>query len=138
MIIIVDTSVWIDFFAGLDSPETNLLKEYLQDDVTEVALTDLILCEILQGIKKPSHVKEMKLKLLALPVFSMGGTNLAINAAANYRKLRKKGITVRSTIDCLLATYAIENKYYFLHKDRDFDNFEKHLDLKVIKPKKPT
>jgi hypothetical protein len=136
MIIIVDTSVWIDFFADRDSPETNSLKGYLQDDVTEVAITDLILCEILQGIKSPSQEKEIREKLLVLPVFSTGGVELAIAAAANYRKLRKKGITVRSTIDCLLATYAIENKYCFLHNDRDFGPFEKHLGLKVVKLKK--
>jgi hypothetical protein len=133
MIILVDTSVWIDFFTGKDNPEVLLLGAFLQDEVTTIALTDLILCEILQGIKKPSQEARVRQKLLALPVFTTGGTELAIKAAANYRRLRNQGITVRSTIDCWLATFAIENDYYFMHKDKDFEPFEEYLGLKVVK-----
>lgn len=133
MIVIIDTSVWIDFFAGQDTTEAGLLKRYLLDNVTEVALTDLILCEILQGIKNATQEKQIRHKLLALPIFNTGGAELAIKATANYRSLRKKGVTVRGTIDCLLATYAIENDCFFLHRDKDYDAFEKYLGLKVCK-----
>lgn len=133
MMIIVDTSIWIDFFAGKDNPEVFLLREFLQDEITTIALTDLILCEILQGIKQPSQEARIRQRLLALPVFPTGGTELAIKAAANYRRLRNKGITIRSTIDCWLATYALENDYYFMHKDKDFEPFEKYLGLKVVR-----
>lgn len=131
MIIIVDTSVWIDFFTGRQNHQTTLLKQYLQDDFTEVALTDLILCEILQGIKTASQEREVRRKLLSLPVFYTGGTKLAIKAASNYRKLRASGFTVRGTIDCLLATYALVNNYHFLHNDKDFIPFEKCLGLRI-------
>ncbi len=134
MTIIVDTSVWIDFFASRNTAETTLLEGYLKDDFTDVALADLILCEILQGIKNSSQEAEIRHNLLLLPIFSTGGTRLAIAASSNYRKLRAKGFTVRSTIDCLLATFAMENNYHFLHNDRDFVPFEEHLGLKVIKP----
>lgn len=133
MIILVDTSVWIDFFAGKDNSKTLLLRKFLQDEITTVALTDLILCEILQGIKSPSQEARTRQRLLALPVLPTGGAELAIKAAANYRRLRNQGITIRNTIDCWLATFAIENDYYFMHKDKDFEPFEKYLGLKVVK-----
>ncbi len=133
MIILVDTSVWIDFFAGKDNSETFLLREFLQDEITTIALADLILCEILQGIKSPSQEARTRQRLLALPVLPAAGAELAIKAAANYRRLRSQGITIRNTIDCWLATFAIENDYYFMHKDKDFEPFEKYLGLKVIR-----
>jgi hypothetical protein len=99
-----------------------------------VGLIDLILCEVLQGVREEFTFAQVRRELLNFPVFNAGGSHVAIAAARNYRFLRQKGNTVRKTIDCLIATYCIESGGALLHRDRDFDPFEKYLGLRVIHP----
>ena len=130
--IVVDTSVWVDYTRDLETPQTAWLEAELGRN--HLAITDLILCEILQGVRDDKEYRETRETLFQLEIFPTGGTNLALAAVDNYRRLRKKGLTVRKTIDCLIATFCILNSHSLLHSDRDFDAFEKELDLQVIHP----
>lgn len=128
--ILVDTSVWIDYFNGLESQETNLLDIALIND--EVVIGDLILLEILQGFRSDKDYETAKGHLMALHQFSMLSTDIAIKAAENYRILRKKGITIRKTADVIIATFCINNRIPLLFSDRDFIPFKKHLKLQSV------
>lgn len=130
--VIVDTSVWIDYFGGIANAHTDWLDGRL--GVEPVGLTDLILCEILQGIKSDSQFRKVRRSLSALDVFPMGGEEMAVRAAENFRRLRVRGYTVRTTIDCLIGTFCVTEGHGLLHKDRDFDAFERFLGLRVIHP----
>ena len=128
--VIVDTTVWVDYFQGAESPETDWLNTEL--DRQRLGLTDIILCEVLQGVRDDVVAKEVERRLLTLEVFDAGGVELAREAARNYRVLRSRGHTVRKTIDCLIATFCLRGQHSLLHHDRDFDPFEKFLELSVI------
>lgn len=130
--ILVDSSVWIALFRGDDTPPTRLLRSLLQGD-EEIAIADLILQEVLQGVRTEKQAQAIIAAVDGLPCPVLGNKPLAILAATNYRQLRQKGATVRSTIDCLIATFCIESDFALLHNDRDFDPFEKHLGLCVLK-----
>ena len=130
--VIVDSSVWIDYFADRLTPEVAALDALFGSE--RVAVGDLALCEVLQGIRHERQFRCVRGKLLALSVLQMGGTDMALEAARNYRTLRQLGITVRGTIDCIIATYCIEHGHVLLHNDRDFDAFEEHLGLRVLHP----
>jgi predicted nucleic acid-binding protein len=127
---IVDSSVWIDYFNGTVSPETDLLDAALGQ--RELGLVDIILCEVLQGFRSDADFERARDALLVFPILNTGGQALAIQSAVNYRKLRQRGITVRKTIDCLIATFVIEKGHTLLHCDRDFDPFVSHLGLQVV------
>jgi predicted nucleic acid-binding protein len=127
--VIVDTSVWIDYLRGNGHPETVWLDRELQQQ--PLGLTDLILCEVLQGTPDSAFAKTRD-DLLRFHVFANCSPALALAAAQNYRILRRKGYTVRATIDCLIATFCLENDHHLLHRDRDFDSFEKVLGLRVV------
>jgi predicted nucleic acid-binding protein len=129
--IIVDTSVWVDALRGVPNPAAAWLD---QNAGGNLALTDWILCEILQGIRDEKQYRQVRSHLLHFAIFDTGGSSLALDSAENYRLLRKKGMTVRSTIDCAIATFCIREGHALLHHDRDYDPFEKHLGLKVIRP----
>jgi predicted nucleic acid-binding protein len=131
-VVIVDTTVWIDFLQGVENPETRWLNTEL--DRQRLGLTDIILCEVLQGVRDDVVAKEVERRLLHLEVFDTGGVALAREAARNYRALRSRGHTVRKTIDCLIATFCLREQHSLLHRDRDFDPFEKVLELSVIHP----
>jgi predicted nucleic acid-binding protein len=127
--ILVDTSVWIDYFNGQKTPETTILDHIL--GVEEILMGDIILAEVLQGFRSD---QDFEVALNALSKFkqaSMLNPNLAVRSARDYRQLRKVGITVRKTVDCLIATFCIENRVELLHSDRNFDPFEQHLGLQV-------
>ena len=94
----------------------------------------MILCEVLQGFREEWKFERVASELRLLPILSLGGEDLAVASARNYRLLRSKGITIRKTIDCLIATFCIEHGHQLLHRDRDFDPFETHLGLRVIHP----
>lgn len=126
--IFVDTSVWIDYFNGKESVETNYLELALGEDV--IAIGDLILLEILQGFRSDKEYNQVKKYLATLQQFEMLGTKMAVKAAENYRKLRKKGITIRKTADIIIASFCIENKLPLLFSDKDFLPFVKHLKLR--------
>ena len=128
--VIIDTTVWIDYFSGTINPET----EWLEREATaqRLGLTDLNLCEVLQGIRDDTEFKRVREDLLTFHVFSTGGEAIAIAAAENYRLLRQRAYTVRKTIDCWIATFCLVNGHQLLHRDRDFDAFEKVLGLQVV------
>ena len=128
--VIVDTTVWIDYLRGVENPETRWLDRELQRQ--RLGLTDLILCEVLQGIRDQSAFSRVQADLLRFQVFQTGGSGLAVAAAQNYRDLRAKGYTVRKTIDCLIATFCLQAKHELFHRDHDFDPFEALLGLRVV------
>ena len=126
--ILVDSSVWIDFFNGTKNTGTDKLNEIL--GLEEVVIGDLILAEVLQGFKNDTDYKAAKNVLTSLEVHDLLGKELAIKSANNFRKLRKKGITIRKTADVIIATYCIENKIPLLFTDKDFLPFVDNLRLK--------
>ena len=126
--IVVDSSVWIDYFTGRKTPGAEQLDSLLGEEL--VAIGDLILIEVLQGFRADKDFRQARKLLLTLTVVNMLDTNIALKSAANFRTLRKKGITVRKTIDAIIATYCIENKLHLLHSDKDFQPFHRHLKLK--------
>lgn len=129
---IVDTTVWIDYFTGSSNPHT----EWLDSEVSRqrLGLTDIILCEVLQGIRDDATFERVRRNLAHFEIFDTGGEALAVTAAGNYRSLRRRGVTVRKTIDCLIATFCLVDGHALLHRDRDFDVFETHLGLRVVHP----
>ena len=129
---IVDTTVWIDYLRGAANPHTDWLDRELNRQ--RLGLTDLILCEILQGIVGDPTFTRVRRDLSRFEVFDSGGEALAVAAARNYRSLRSSGHTVRKTIDCLIATFCIRERHSLLHRDHDFDPFEKYLGLRVVHP----
>jgi predicted nucleic acid-binding protein len=131
-VVIVDSTVWIDFFNGVDTPETDWLDRELSEQ--RLGVLDLIVCEVLQGVSSDQEADEVLEELRRLEIFDTGGVVLASAAARNYRALRSRGRTVRKTIDCLIATFCIDGGYELLHCDRDFDPFEEHLGLRVVHP----
>ena len=131
--ILVDTSVWINYFNGQRTWQTNLLDNLLSD--VPVFMADLILVEILQGFRSDNDYESAKSYLSALPFHQIGGYQIAVQSAQNYRILRKKGVTVRKTIDVIIGTYCILEGLPLLHDDHDFDPMVSHLSLKVLSPK---
>ena len=128
--ILVDSSVWIDYFNGIENEETDKLHATL--GLEEVAIGDLILTEVLQGFKLDKEFKIAREVLTSLTIFELLGAVLAIKSANNFRSLRKKGITIRKTADVIIATYCIENKIPLLFTDKDFLPFVKHLKLRSV------
>ena len=128
--IVVDSSVWIDYFNGKITAQTNLLDGLL--DAELIVIGDLILTEVLQGFHHDKDYRQAKKLFGSLVFVEMLGKDIAIKSADNYRFLRKKGITVRKTIDVIIGTFCIETESSLLHCDRDFDPLEKHLKLTVI------
>jgi len=131
-VVLVDTSVWIDYFNGLENAGTSKLDELLS--TTVVAVGDLILAEVLQGFRNDSDYRTAKSLLLDLNLHVLGGIEMAQKAADHFRVLRERGITVRKTVDCFIATYCIEHHIPLLYRDRDFDPFAQHLDLHPVLP----
>ena len=129
--IVVDSSVWIDYFNGAISKETDWLDESLGNE--PIIMGDIILAEVLQGFQNDKDFKTAKKLLVDIPFMDMIGQELAIKSAINYRSLRQKGITIRKTIDVMIGTFCIHNNFFLLHNDKDFDPLEKHLKLKVMK-----
>jgi len=129
--ILVDASVWIDHFNGIDNRPRALLLRLLGDDA-EMMVGDLILQEVLQGFAKDEHYRAALRALSDLPWTSVLTPERAIVAAQNYRRLRRLGATIRKSADTAIATFCIEERHVLLHNDRDFDPFEKHLGLKVL------
>ena len=128
--ILVDSSVWIDFFNGTENTETDKLNEVL--GLEEVVIGDLILVEVLQGFRSDKDYKAAKNVLTSLTVHDLLGKELAIKSANNFRKLREKGTTIRKTADVIIATYCIKNKIALLFTDKDFTPFVKHLRLRSV------
>lgn len=128
--IFVDSSVWIDYFNGRVTKQTDLLDTLLGDEL--VVIGDIVLTEVLQGFSDDKDFIKAGKLFDSLYFMPMLGKKLAIKSAENYRKLKKNGVTVRKTIDVIIATFCIESNLLLLHSDRDFRIMEKHLALKVL------
>ncbi len=128
--LVVDTSVWVDYFNGAENPQTNFLHAVL--DTTPILIGDLILTEVLQGFRNDPDFEKVHRTLGRFTQANMVDMDIAVQSARNYRFLRQKGVTVRKTIDSLIATYCIENEHELLHNDSDFDGYENYLGLRVI------
>jgi predicted nucleic acid-binding protein len=127
--ILVDSSVWIDFFNGRDTTETTLLDAFLSTDT--ICIGDIVLAEVLQGFRSDKDYRIARELLLELPIYQIMTPKLAIVGADNYRKLRKEGITIRKSVDNWIATFCIENKLPLLFSDKDFNPFVEHLSLRA-------
>ena len=130
--VVVDTTVWVDYLNGVSTPETEWLER--EAPRQRLGLLDLMVCEILQGLSTDEEAARVLRHLRRFEIAEIGGVELAAAAARNYRRLRLRGRTVRKTIDCLIATFCIERDHLLLHHDRDFDAFEEVLDLQVVHP----
>ncbi len=128
--IVADSSVWIDYFNGVVTGQTECLHTLLGEEL--VLMGDIILTEVLQGFKEDSKFRKARQLLETLPCKQMLGRDLAIRSAQNYRRLRQKGITVRKTIDVMIATFCIESDLALLHSDKDFEPMSKYLSLKSV------
>lgn len=128
--ILVDSSVWIDFFRGSATPQAEILDALIDNQLLTIG--DLILAEVLQGFPDERSAREATVLLSQLELVELCGREIAVKAARNFRTLRARGITVRKTIDCIIATFCIENGCQLLHNDRDFVPYVKHLGLQVV------
>lgn len=126
--ILVDSSVWIDYFRGTATPEADRLDTLLGEEALIVG--DIILAEVLQGFRADSDFDTALALFATLPTVELGGREAAIEAARNFRRLRARGVTVRKTIDTLIATWCLRNHVRLLFSDRDFDPFVEHLGLR--------
>ena len=130
--ILVDSSVWIDYFNGLRNWQTDLLDDLLSN--VPILIGDLILAEVLQGFRSDDDFEAAKTCLSIIQFREIGGYEIALRSAQNYRLLRKKGVTVRKTIDVIIGTFCISEGITLLHNDRDFEPMVSHLSLKVLTP----
>ena len=128
--VLVDTSVWVDYFNGLETPRTERLDQLLGSG--RLLIGDLILAELLQGFARDADYRTARRLLLELPCAELVGRDNALRAADYYRRLRKRGVAVRKTIDVLIGTYCIEHGHELLHADRDFESMQRHLGLRVL------
>ncbi len=128
--VLVDSSVWINYFNGKNTWQTEILDQMLLQ--IPLFTGDLILTEVLQGFRKDNEYSKAKEVMSILTCKQMGGYEIAIESAENYRKLRKKGVTVRKTIDVIIGTFCINKNISLLHDDKDFEPMVKYLGLKSI------
>ena len=129
--IVVDTSVWIDNLKGEITPQTQLLATIQPDSIIA---GDVVVAEVLRGLDSEREAVVLQRKFEAYGIMPMLNPRLAVIAAAYYRALRRRGVTIRTFADLVIATFCIEEGHHLLHHDRDFDHFERHLDLKVLHP----
>ncbi len=125
--LIIDSSVWIDYFNGRDTPQTDKLDELLGIEL--LGIGDIILTEVLQGFRTDKNYRTAKKVLTSLTVFNMLGLEIAIKSADNFRSLRKQGITIRKTNDVIIATFCLENDHSLLFSDKDFIPFVKYFGM---------
>ena len=128
--ILVDSSVWIDFFRNRPSVQAEWLDRNL--GIESLVVGDLILAEVLRGFKDDRGFNETRRMLARLSQVTLGGEDIAVESARNFRKLRARGVTVRGTVDVIIATRCLSEGFRLLHSDRDFDAFEEHLGLQVV------
>jgi len=128
-VVLIDTSVWVDYFNGVATRQSDRLDQLL--GTGEVLIGNLILAEILQGFTRDADYRRARTLLLELPYADLSGREVALQAAASYRTLRARGITVRKTVDMIIGTFCILSGHSLLHADRDFDAIERHLGLRI-------
>jgi predicted nucleic acid-binding protein len=130
MIVLIDTTVWVDFFNGRQLPHVSVLERLIKNR-EDICICGIILTEVLQGIRKKSEFQKTK-ELFTSMIFLPMPYSVFLGAAEIYRTLRRQGITIRNSVDCMIASVAIENDIMLLHNDRDFTPIEKYLGLKVL------
>jgi predicted nucleic acid-binding protein len=130
-VVVVDTTVWVDYFNGVDSPQVDRLDRLLGERI--LLIGDLVLAELLQGFSSDAQAQQALELFEPLEFVSMAGREVAIESARNYRRLRRKGVTVRKTMDMLIGTFCLMHDHELLHDDRDFDVMARHLGLRVIR-----
>jgi predicted nucleic acid-binding protein len=129
-VILVDTSVWVDYFRGTDSRQAAKLDSLLGAE--PLAIGDIVLTEVLQGVDGDREFEQTRALLATLDLVQVGGADVAVEAARNFRRLRALGVTVRKTVDTLIATRCIVSGLELLHADRDFAPFQKYLGLRTV------
>ena len=129
-VLVVDSSVWIDFFNDVDHPAAQLLEQLLDHGEVRLVVPDLVLFEVLRGFRHERDYRQARMLMETLSIEEAGGAELALAAAQHYRSLRAQGITVRGPVDVLVAAFCIERDYALLHRDRDFTAFEDHRGLR--------
>ncbi|MCL2834330.1 MAG: PIN domain nuclease [Treponema sp.] len=129
--VVVDTTVWIDYIHGLETPHTDALDYELLHN--QVITGDLLITEFLQGFRNDSDFEAAKKIMNSLIYFDMLGKEIALKSAVNFRLLRKQGITIRKTADIIIGTFCIENELPLLHSDRDYEPMERYLGLQIYK-----
>jgi predicted nucleic acid-binding protein len=129
-VLVVDSSVWIDFFNNADHPAVDMLAGLLDHGEVRIVVPDLVLFEVLRGFRSEQGLRQARRLMEGLHVENTASAAVALEAAGHYRSLRALGITVRSSIDVLVATFCIENDYALLHRDRDFRAFERWRGLR--------
>ena len=131
--VVADSSVWIDYFNAQPNPARDALRRLLSDGEARIVVPDLVLFEVLRGFRHERELRQAQALMMSLDVQETCGVELSLEAARHYRDLRKAGITVRSGIDVLVAAFCIERDYLLLHRDRDFDAFERHRGLRGLR-----
>jgi len=131
--VVVDSGVWIDFFNGADTPERGVLRSLISHGEVALIVPDLVLYEVLRGFRRERDYLQAQTLMLSMTVEATGGQELAQRAAQHYRSLRGQGVTVRSSIDVLLAAFCISRGYTLLHRDRDFSAFEELRGLRALR-----
>jgi predicted nucleic acid-binding protein len=129
--VIVDSAVWIDLLRGRDTPHVAIFEK--EAGVQEIGIPDLVLYEVLQGVRPATKFDEVKSRLLTFPMTAVGGKNVALKAVENARRLRSLGVQTK-TVDCLIATFCIENGHLLLTSDADFSAYAEHLGLILLSP----
>jgi len=129
-VVVADSSVWIDFFNGQPNPARETLRRLLWEGDTRIVVPDLVLFEVLRGFRGERELRQAQALMMSLAIEPTGSVPLALQAAQHYRDLRRSGVTVRSGIDVLVATFCIERDYLLLHRDRDFQAFEDQRGLR--------
>jgi len=132
-VVVADSSVWIDYFNAQPNPARDALRRLLSDGEARIVVPDLVLFEVLRGFRHERELRQAQALMMSLDVQETCGVELSLEAARHYRDLRKAGITVRSGIDVLVAAFCIERDYLLLHRDRDFDAFERHRGLRSLR-----
>ncbi|MES2783826.1 MAG: PIN domain nuclease [Pseudomonadota bacterium] len=131
--VVVDSGVWIDFFNGVDTPERDALRDLLARGEATLVVPDLVLYEVLRGFRKERDYLQAEKLMLSMTVEATGGQDIAQRAAVHYRSLRALGISVRNSVDVLIATFCIARGYALLHRDRDFNAFEDLRGLRALR-----
>lgn len=132
--IVADSSVWIDHLNNDVTRPVSLLRRVIQTGEEPILVGDLVLCKVLQGLRNERESRVVETALRQFQIVEMLNAEIAVKSAANFRLLRDKGITIRKTIDMIIGTYCIEQRYALLHDDRDFDPMARHLGLRVLSP----
>jgi predicted nucleic acid-binding protein len=130
-VLVVDSSVWIDYFSGNPGTARDTLRRILRDGEVRVVVPDLVLFEVLRGFRQEREFRQARVLMESLSIEEIGGGAIALEAAQHYRSLRSLGYTVRNGVDALIATFCIDKGYALLHKDRDFDVFEQLRGLRA-------